>query len=71
MVSSVSSSEQRSEQSRIEMDSKSLQLQSVEMERRKAAVIATKEYNLAKVHRSDKGSRTDAENTDASHFKNH
>lgn len=46
------------------MDNKALQLQSIETERRKAAVIATKEYNLAKVHRSDRGCKTDAENTD-------
>ncbi|KAM9351932.1 RIB43A-like with coiled-coils protein 2 [Symphorus nematophorus] len=41
--------EQRYEQSRVEMDNKALQLQSCEMERRKAAAIATKEYNLAKI----------------------
>ncbi|KAG8012452.1 RIB43A-like with coiled-coils protein 2 [Nibea albiflora] len=40
--------EQRYNQSRVEMDNKTLQLQSIEMERRKAAAIATKEYNLAK-----------------------
>lgn len=68
VVFSVSSTEQHSEQSRIEMDNKALQLQTVEMERRKAAVIATKEYNLAKVHRSDKGCKTDAENTDVFHL---
>lgn len=31
------------------MDNKALQLQSLDTEKRKAAVIATKEYNLAKV----------------------
>ncbi|TKS73135.1 RIB43A-like with coiled-coils protein 2 [Collichthys lucidus] len=41
--------EQRDNQSRVEMDNKILQLQSIEMERRKAAAIATKEYNLAKI----------------------
>ncbi|TMS05406.1 RIB43A-like with coiled-coils protein 2 [Larimichthys crocea] len=40
---------QRYNQSRVEMDNKILQLQSTEMERRKAAAIATKEYNLATI----------------------
>ncbi|XP_067445194.1 RIB43A-like with coiled-coils protein 2 [Thunnus thynnus] len=38
---------QRYDQSRIDMDNKALQLQSMEMERRKAAAVATKECNLA------------------------
>ncbi|XP_074487981.1 RIB43A-like with coiled-coils protein 2 isoform X2 [Sebastes fasciatus] len=41
--------EQRYDQSRVDMDNKVLQLQSTEMERRKEATIATKEYNLAKI----------------------
>ncbi|XP_031141372.2 RIB43A-like with coiled-coils protein 2 [Sander lucioperca] len=41
--------EQRYDQSRVDMDNKALQLQSTEMERRKAATLATKEYNLAKI----------------------
>lgn len=49
IILSTSSSEQRYNQSRVEMDNKILQLQSTEMERRRAAAIATKEYNLAKV----------------------
>ncbi|XP_049429994.1 RIB43A-like with coiled-coils protein 2 [Epinephelus fuscoguttatus] len=41
--------EEQYDQSREDMDSKALQLQSIEMERRKAATIATKEYNLAMI----------------------
>ncbi|XP_054475952.1 RIB43A-like with coiled-coils protein 2 [Anoplopoma fimbria] len=41
--------EQHCDQSRVDMDNKALQLQSIEMERKKAATIATKEYNLAKI----------------------
>ncbi|XP_078114011.1 RIB43A-like with coiled-coils protein 2 isoform X2 [Sander vitreus] len=41
--------EQRYDQSRVDMDNKALQLQSTEMTRRKAATLATKEYNLAKI----------------------
>ncbi|XP_040894772.1 RIB43A-like with coiled-coils protein 2 [Toxotes jaculatrix] len=40
--------EQCYDQSRVEMDNKALQLQSLEMEKRKAEAIATKRYNLAK-----------------------
>uniref|UniRef100_A0A665UJI0 RIB43A domain with coiled-coils 2 n=1 Tax=Echeneis naucrates TaxID=173247 RepID=A0A665UJI0_ECHNA len=39
--------EQHYDQSRVEMDQKAQQLQRLEMERRKAEAIATKEYNLA------------------------
>ncbi|XP_073327327.1 RIB43A-like with coiled-coils protein 2 [Pagrus major] len=45
--------EQCYDRSRVEMDIKALQLQSFEMGRKKAAAIATKEYNLAKVSHSD------------------
>uniref|UniRef100_A0A665UK15 RIB43A domain with coiled-coils 2 n=1 Tax=Echeneis naucrates TaxID=173247 RepID=A0A665UK15_ECHNA len=38
---------QHYDQSRVEMDQKAQQLQRLEMERRKAEAIATKEYNLA------------------------
>ncbi|XP_059190702.1 RIB43A-like with coiled-coils protein 2 [Centropristis striata] len=56
------------DQSRVDMDNKALQLQSIEMERRKAANIATKEYNLTKikekrrqeVERDDEGSLGEA-----------
>ncbi|KAM8893091.1 RIB43A-like with coiled-coils protein 2 isoform 3-T3 [Spinachia spinachia] len=41
------SSERRFDQSRGDMDAKALQLQSVEMERRKAALVASAEYNRA------------------------
>ncbi|KAK5867788.1 hypothetical protein PBY51_012250 [Eleginops maclovinus] len=40
--------EHRCEQSRAYMDKKALQLQGIEMQRRKAETVATKEYNLAK-----------------------
>ncbi|XP_039989504.1 RIB43A-like with coiled-coils protein 2 isoform X2 [Xiphias gladius] len=39
--------EQHYDQSRVEMDNKALQIQTLEMERRRAEAIATKEYNLA------------------------
>ncbi|XP_044049381.1 RIB43A-like with coiled-coils protein 2 [Siniperca chuatsi] len=56
--------EQRYDQSRVEMDNKALQLQSLDMERRKAAAIATKEYNLAKIEetRRQDGERNDEDN---------
>ncbi|XP_045892573.1 RIB43A-like with coiled-coils protein 2 [Micropterus dolomieu] len=64
--------EQRYDQSRVEMDNKALQLQSLDTEKRKAAVIATKEYNLAKIEtkrrhcqveeRNDEGNREDTMN---------
>uniref|UniRef100_UPI0037E75499 RIB43A-like with coiled-coils protein 2 n=1 Tax=Semicossyphus pulcher TaxID=241346 RepID=UPI0037E75499 len=41
--------EQRNDQSRVEMDTRALQLQSLDTERRRAAAVATKEYNLAKI----------------------
>ncbi|KAK5867780.1 hypothetical protein PBY51_012243 [Eleginops maclovinus] len=41
--------EHRCEQSRAYMDKKALQLQGIEMQRRKAETVATKEYNLAKI----------------------
>ncbi|XP_068580271.1 RIB43A-like with coiled-coils protein 2 [Cebidichthys violaceus] len=58
--------EQRYDQSREDMDNKALQLQSIEVERRKAAAMATKEYNMAKIEekrfqrgeRNDEGSQT-------------
>ncbi|XP_051237541.1 RIB43A-like with coiled-coils protein 2 [Dicentrarchus labrax] len=40
---------QQYDQSRVEMDNTALQLQCLEMERRKAAAVATKEYNLAMI----------------------
>ena len=49
----ATSSEQCYDQTRVEMDIKALQLQSIEMGRQKAAAIATKEYNLAMVSHSD------------------
>ncbi|XP_076589998.1 RIB43A-like with coiled-coils protein 2 [Chaetodon auriga] len=41
--------EQRCGQNRVQMDNKALQLQCADMERRKAATVATKEYNLSKI----------------------
>lgn len=41
--------EQQYYQSRVEMDSRAVQLQSLEMERRKAAALAAKDFNLAMV----------------------
>uniref|UniRef100_A0A3Q0RWG4 RIB43A domain with coiled-coils 2 n=1 Tax=Amphilophus citrinellus TaxID=61819 RepID=A0A3Q0RWG4_AMPCI len=41
--------EQQYYQSKVEMDNRAVQLQSLEMERRKAAAIATKHFNLAMV----------------------
>ncbi|XP_042352728.1 RIB43A-like with coiled-coils protein 2 [Plectropomus leopardus] len=41
--------EQRYNQSRVDMDNTALQLHCTEMEKRKAAAIATKEYNLAQI----------------------
>lgn len=49
ILSTSSFSEQRYDQSRVEINNKTLQLQRIEMERRKAAAVAIKEYNLAKV----------------------
>ncbi|KAM7002627.1 RIB43A-like with coiled-coils protein 2 [Tautogolabrus adspersus] len=40
---------QRYDQNRVEMDIRALQLHSIDTERRKAAAVATKEYNLAKI----------------------
>ncbi|XP_034444104.1 RIB43A-like with coiled-coils protein 2 [Hippoglossus hippoglossus] len=40
---------QRDDQMRVEMDNRALQLQSLEMERRRAEAVATKEFNLAKI----------------------
>ncbi|XP_070764229.1 RIB43A-like with coiled-coils protein 2 [Enoplosus armatus] len=56
--------EQRYDQSREETDNIALQLQSLDMERRKAAAIATKEYNLAKIEekRHQEGKRNDKNN---------
>ncbi|XP_070687580.1 RIB43A-like with coiled-coils protein 2 [Pempheris klunzingeri] len=56
--------EERYDQSRVEMASKALQLQSIEMERRKAAAIATKEYNLSMIEekRRQKGEHNDKNN---------
>lgn len=42
-------SEQHYDQSRIEVDNKVLQLHRLEVERRKAEAVATKEFNQAKV----------------------
>ncbi|XP_047452244.1 RIB43A-like with coiled-coils protein 2 isoform X2 [Mugil cephalus] len=55
---------QLDDQSRVEMDNKALQLQRLEMERRRAAFIATKDYNLAKVDekRRQEGGRNVKEN---------
>ncbi|KAK9517009.1 hypothetical protein VZT92_024907 [Zoarces viviparus] len=58
--------EQRYDQSREDMDNTALQLQNLEVERRKAAVLANKEYNLAKIEekrcqrvdRNDEGNQT-------------
>uniref|UniRef100_A0A672ZQK5 RIB43A domain with coiled-coils 2 n=1 Tax=Sphaeramia orbicularis TaxID=375764 RepID=A0A672ZQK5_9TELE len=41
--------EQQYNQYRLDMDNHAVQLQSIEMERRKAAAVATKDYNLAMV----------------------
>ncbi|XP_034541201.1 RIB43A-like with coiled-coils protein 2 isoform X2 [Notolabrus celidotus] len=41
--------EQRDNQSRVEMDNRALQLHSLDAERRKAAAVATKEFNLAQI----------------------
>ncbi|KAM8752214.1 RIB43A-like with coiled-coils protein 2 [Acanthopagrus schlegelii] len=46
--------EQCYDQTRVEMDIKALQLQSIEMGRQKAAAIATKEYNLALIKEKGK-----------------
>ncbi|XP_031725587.1 RIB43A-like with coiled-coils protein 2 [Anarrhichthys ocellatus] len=56
--------EQRYDQSREDMDNTALQLQSLEVERRKAAAMATKEYNLAKIEekRCQRGDRNDEGN---------
>ncbi|XP_069384251.1 RIB43A-like with coiled-coils protein 2 [Paralichthys olivaceus] len=51
--------EQRDDQMRLEMDNRALQLQSLEMERRRAEAVATKEFNLAKIeekHRQEQES---------------
>lgn len=48
---------QRDDQNRIEMNNKALQLQTAEMETRKALAIATEEFNLAKVNCSDSGGK--------------
>ncbi|XP_071361559.1 RIB43A-like with coiled-coils protein 2 [Trachinotus anak] len=53
---------QRYDQSRVEMDNKALQLQSLEMERRKAEAIATKEYNLAKTEEKHRQEHNRADN---------
>ncbi|XP_056243891.1 RIB43A-like with coiled-coils protein 2 [Seriola aureovittata] len=56
--------EQHYDQSRVEMDNKALQLQSLEMNRRKAEAVATKEYNLAKTEekRHQEQNRADKSN---------
>ncbi|XP_029290043.1 RIB43A-like with coiled-coils protein 2 [Cottoperca gobio] len=56
--------EQRYDQSREDLDGKALKLQSFEMERRKAATIATKEYNLVMIEgkRRQEGERNDRGN---------
>ncbi|KAI3370823.1 hypothetical protein L3Q82_007350 [Scortum barcoo] len=41
--------EQHYDRSRVDIDNQALRLQSIFMERRKAAAVATKEYNLAKI----------------------
>ncbi|XP_017274352.1 RIB43A-like with coiled-coils protein 2 [Kryptolebias marmoratus] len=41
--------EQSYDQSRVEIDNKAVELQNFEMERRKAAAIATKDYNMAMI----------------------
>ncbi|XP_026167273.1 RIB43A-like with coiled-coils protein 2 [Mastacembelus armatus] len=46
--------EQHHDQGRAELDNKVLQLQSLEMERRKAAAMSIKEYNLAKAKTKEK-----------------
>ncbi|XP_072241501.1 RIB43A-like with coiled-coils protein 2 [Leuresthes tenuis] len=56
--------EERYDQSRVEMDQKAAELHSLEMERRKAAAIATKNYNLAKIEekRCQEGEHNDKDN---------
>ncbi|KAK2841966.1 hypothetical protein Q5P01_012166 [Channa striata] len=64
--------EQQYDKSRVELDNKALQLQSLDLERRKAEATATKEYNLTKANveekcrqeqaRSDKASGADITN---------
>ncbi|XP_035521116.1 RIB43A-like with coiled-coils protein 2 [Morone saxatilis] len=53
---------QHCDQSRVEMDNTALQLQRLEMERRKAVAVATKEYNLAmKQEKEKQGQLTSAD----------
>ncbi|XP_029991835.1 RIB43A-like with coiled-coils protein 2 [Sphaeramia orbicularis] len=60
--------EQQYNQYRLDMDNHAVQLQSIEMERRKAAAVATKDYNLAMIqekHRQESEHRNDESDTDS------
>ncbi|XP_019959205.2 RIB43A-like with coiled-coils protein 2 [Paralichthys olivaceus] len=54
--------EQRDDRMRLEMDNRALQLQSQEMERRRAEAVATKEFNLAKTAEKRQQERNDEDN---------
>ncbi|XP_060932463.1 RIB43A-like with coiled-coils protein 2 [Limanda limanda] len=53
---------QRDDQMRVEMDNRALQLQSLEMERRRAEAVATKEFNLAKIEEKRRQERDEEDN---------
>ncbi|XP_041652536.1 RIB43A-like with coiled-coils protein 2 [Cheilinus undulatus] len=58
--------EQCYDQSRAEMDSRALQLHSLEAERRKAETVATKDFNLAKIEEKECHRRSDLNEEGAS-----
>nr|XP_020458686.1 RIB43A-like with coiled-coils protein 2 isoform X2 [Monopterus albus] len=63
--------EQRYDHSREELDSKALQLQNLEMERRKAAAIAIKDYNLAKAEETRRQEQAHNDQDNLAEIMNH
>ncbi|XP_070829129.1 RIB43A-like with coiled-coils protein 2 [Chaetodon trifascialis] len=57
--------EQRYDQNRVQMDNRALQLQSADMERRRAAAVATKEYNLSKTEEKRQQRRLEGKGDEA------
>ncbi|XP_020495460.1 RIB43A-like with coiled-coils protein 2 [Labrus bergylta] len=62
---------QRYDQSRVEMDIRALQLHSIDSERRKAAAVATKEFNLAKIEEERRQKADHKEEDDQASTTNH
>ncbi|XP_071752981.1 RIB43A-like with coiled-coils protein 2 [Centroberyx gerrardi] len=56
--------EQQYDQSRVNLDNKALQLEKIEQQRRKAAALATKDYNLAKWGKTEERRRRERERDD-------